>query len=110
LVSSLLPALPSGAPVFIIDARWGKETIMNDTCVTVACRKASGLSDLPVFIVQVTDEEYDLGIHYEKAEALAEAAGYERPFVCFDDAEQDAIRETARRLGAGTDAGKNLSD
>jgi hypothetical protein len=94
----------------ILIARKGKENIMNDTCVAVACRKASGLAALPLFVVQVTDEEYDLGFHYDRAEALAEAAGYERPFVCFDADEQDAIREAARRLGAGTGAGKNLSD
>jgi hypothetical protein len=72
---------------------------MHDIRVAVACRNASGLAALPLFVVRVTDEEYDLGIHYEQAEALAEAAGYEGPFVCFDDVEQDAIRETARRLG-----------
>jgi hypothetical protein len=58
------------------------------------------MSVLPVFIINVSDEEYDLGLHYEQAEARAEAAGYEGPFVSFDDAEQDAIRSAARMLAS----------
>ncbi|MDR1934508.1 MAG: hypothetical protein LBS49_02800 [Candidatus Accumulibacter sp.] len=66
--------------------------------IAVACRNASGLSDLPVFTVSVTGEQYELGIHYEMAEILAEEHGYEAPFVCFDEAEQGAIVSAARRL------------
>jgi hypothetical protein len=90
---------PSGAPAFfIIDARWGEEDIMNETCVAVACRNASGIAELPLFTITATPRELSLGLHYDRAEALAEAAGYEGPFVCFDADEQDAIREAARRL------------
>jgi hypothetical protein len=73
---------------------------MPTLCIAVACRKASGMSVLPVFRIAVTDEEYDLGLHYEQAEALAETAGYEGPFVSFDDAEQDAILSAARTLAS----------
>lgn len=66
--------------------------------IAVACRNASGMADMPIFTVTITDEEYDLGIHYEKAEASAVDAGYEKPFVCFDDAEQDAILSATRTL------------
>lgn len=66
--------------------------------VAVACRNASGESDIPIFEVAVTDDEYDLGAHYDKAEALAEDAGYEKPFVCFDDAEHGAILRAAMEL------------
>jgi hypothetical protein len=45
-----------------------------------------------------TPRELSLGLHYDFAEALAEAAGYERPFVCFDADEQRAIRDAARVL------------
>jgi hypothetical protein len=68
----------------------GKEKIMNETCVAIACRDASGMADLPLFVV--TD------LHYDRAEASAEAAGYERPFVCFDADEQKAILMAALRL------------
>ena len=71
---------------------------MNTLRIAVACRDASGKADMPVFDVVASEEEYDLGIHYDKAEALAEAAGYERPFVCFDAAEQGVILSAARRL------------
>ncbi|ABM41631.1 hypothetical protein QYG06_10095 [Xanthomonas euvesicatoria] len=69
------------------------------TPVMVACVNASGMPDMPVFIVSATQEEYDLGVHYDKAEALAEESGYEGPFVCFDMAEQEAIVSAARELG-----------
>ena len=68
--------------------------------IAVACRNASGMADLPVFAVHVTAEEYELGIHYEKAEALAEEAGYEGPFISFDPAEHKAIVSAARTLQA----------
>lgn len=60
--------------------------------VAVACRNASGEADLPVFEIKVSQHDYDLGLHYDLAEANAEAAGYERPFVCFDEAEQPAVK------------------
>ncbi|VFR32173.1 hypothetical protein ANK1_4095 [plant metagenome] len=66
--------------------------------IAVACRNASGTADMPIFTVTATAEEYHLGIHYTKAEALAEDEGYERPFVCFDTAEQGAILAAARAL------------
>lgn len=68
--------------------------------IAVACRNASGMPDLPLFTVRATPEEYELGIHYDKAEALAEDAGYERPFVSFDDTELKAIVSAARTLQA----------
>ena len=71
---------------------------MQTLYIAVACRNASGMPDLPIFTVTVTQEDIDLGIHYNKAEALAEEAGYERPFVCFDPAEQCAILAAAREL------------
>ncbi|THF64844.1 hypothetical protein E6C76_12470 [Pseudothauera nasutitermitis] len=71
---------------------------MKDFRIAVACRNASGMADMPVFTVTATAGEYDLGIHYTKAEALAEDAGYGRPFVCFDGTEQGAILAAARTL------------
>ncbi len=35
--------------------------------IAVACVDASGGPDMPVFKVRITQEEYDLGIHYDKA-------------------------------------------
>lgn len=70
-----------------------------DRQVAVACVNASGMSDMPIFTVRITQEEYDLGIHYDKAKDLAEEARYEGPFVCFDAAEQGAILSAARELG-----------
>lgn len=67
--------------------------------IAAACRSASGMADMPIFTITVTEEEYDLGLHYDKAEALAESLGYEKPFVCFDATEQAAILSAAHMLG-----------
>ncbi len=67
--------------------------------VAISCINASGMSEMPIFTVRTTQEEYDLGIHYDKAKDLAEEARYEWPFVCFDAAEQGAILSAARKLG-----------
>lgn len=72
---------------------------MKSLHIAVACRNTSGMADMPIFDVTASQEEYDIGIHYDKAEALAEAAGYERPFVCFDAAEQCSILSAAQELG-----------
>ncbi|MFW7348460.1 MAG: hypothetical protein ACODTU_20470 [Pigmentiphaga sp.] len=74
----------------------GKEIEMQ---VAVACANAFGIPDMPVFKARVTQEEYDLGVHYEKAKSLAGKAGYEGPFVCYDVAEYGAILSAARKLG-----------
>lgn len=66
--------------------------------IAVACRNASGMADMPIFTVAVTEAECHLGVHYDRAETLAAEAGYERPFLCFDATEQGAILSAARAL------------
>lgn len=66
--------------------------------IAVACVNASGIADMPVFIVNITQEEYDLGVHYDKAKALAVQAQYEAPFICFDAHEHIAIELAAKAL------------
>ncbi|MCF5091302.1 hypothetical protein GIW57_14130 [Stenotrophomonas sp. PA-6-5C] len=73
----------------------GSETEMQ---VAVVCVGASGSPDVPVFKVKITQKEYDLGIHYDKARDLAEEARYEGPFICFDAAEYGPILSAAREL------------
>ena len=67
--------------------------------VAVACIGASGSPDVPVFKIRITQEEYNLGIHYNKAKDLTEDARYEGPFICFDAAEYGPILSAARELG-----------
>lgn len=66
--------------------------------IAVVCRNASGMPDIPIFIITATPEEVANGKHYDHAEALAGDAGYEGPFVCFDEVEQGVIAQAARRL------------
>jgi len=67
--------------------------------IAVACRNALGMPDMPVFTVAVTRKACELGSHYDKAEELVEAAGYEAPFICFDADEQNALVSAVRELG-----------
>lgn len=71
---------------------------MNEMYIAVACVNASGMADLPVFSVTATPKEICLGVHYDRAKALAQEADYEEPFVCFDADEQGAILSAARHL------------
>jgi len=67
--------------------------------IAVACRNASGMADMPIVTVAATRKECETGVHYDKAKALAELAGYEAPFVCFDASEQIFIVSAMRELG-----------
>ncbi|MFV8385058.1 hypothetical protein ACNO5E_13295 [Vibrio parahaemolyticus] len=69
-----------------------------NTKVMVACRNANGEADMYVCDVTVTDEAFQLGKHYDIAEAMAEAEGYEPPFLCFDKNEQRNIARQVSKL------------
>ncbi|EML5399117.1 hypothetical protein RI828_001457 [Pseudomonas aeruginosa] len=69
---------------------------MDTLRIAVACRNASGIPDMPIFSIATSPEEYDQGIHYDKAIELAEEAGYEGPFICFDAHECTPILLVAR--------------
>jgi len=56
--------------------------------VVVLATNANGEAEFYRTTVEVTEDEYDLGMHYDKAQGIAEAEGYEAPFMCFDQAEQ----------------------
>lgn len=57
---------------------------MEIKCV-VACRNASGESDFYFCKVECSEEQYDVGDHYELAEDSAREEGYEGPMVAFDE-------------------------
>lgn len=64
--------------------------------VTVACINAQGSPELYVTEVEVTEDQYALGEHYDLAEANAEAEGYEGRFgvmISFDSSEQATLRQ-----------------
>lgn len=63
--------------------------------IAVACRNAGGSADMPVFDVKVSQDQYDLGEHYDMAEVLAEKGGYEAPFVCFDHTESSVLKSAS---------------
>ncbi|NDC55274.1 MAG: hypothetical protein EBZ69_00305 [Alphaproteobacteria bacterium] len=57
---------------------------MNIKCV-VACFNASGEPDFYFCKVDATEQNYNDGEHYEMAEEAAKRAGYEGPYVAFDE-------------------------
>lgn len=63
-------------------AQKGKNIIVK--CV-VACRNAEGSSDFYFCKVECDENQHDLGYHYEVAEEMAVADGYEGPYVVFDE-------------------------
>jgi len=60
---------------------------MRKEIVAIACISADGSPAVPFFEVEVTEEQYDLGIHYDMAIDKAIGEEYERPFVPFDTSE-----------------------
>jgi hypothetical protein len=53
-------------------------------CV-VACRESAGAADFYACNVDLPEDEYDVGTHYEMAEAAAENEGYVGSMVSFDE-------------------------
>ena len=74
------------------------EEVTESNPVVIACRGSDGAPVLVTFDVEYTEEEYSEGIHYDKAIELAEIAGYESPFICFDVNEQSEITTMAKIL------------
>src|SRR5437868_4739301 len=59
--------------------------------VVTACTNAAGLPDFVFNEVEVTQAEYEEGVHYDLvAECLADAR-YEQPFVHFDEFDSPAF-------------------
>jgi hypothetical protein len=56
-----------------------------------------GEADVLFLAVEVTETEFAMGDHYAFAEALAEKAGWEGPFVGFSSAEMGNLRRAALR-------------
>jgi hypothetical protein len=75
-----------------------KQTFKLTKLVFVACRNANGEADLVPCEVQVTESQYQLGVHYVLAEAHAESEGYESPYLCFDSHEQRNIARQVSKL------------
>ena len=75
--------------------------------VVTACMRADGLPGFAVTRVEVTREEYEEGIHYYLAAADLLEAGYDEPFVHFDEGEAPPflLPAVTEHLGlAGRDA------
>lgn len=71
------------------------KTTLRNEAVWVACCNSSGAPDLVRYEVQVTQSQYDLGEHYDMAEAAATGDNYEGPFICFDESETECIANAA---------------
>jgi hypothetical protein len=59
--------------------------------IVTACTRADGLPDFAITNVEVTQEEYEHGVHYDLAEQLLAEQEYEKPFVHFDQTDAPAF-------------------
>ncbi|OAI48218.1 hypothetical protein AYO44_07600 [Planctomycetaceae bacterium SCGC AG-212-F19] len=75
----------------------GKRTIT----VVTACMTRDGLPTFVVNEAEVAFEEYENGIHYYIVEADLLEAGYDEPFVHFDEFEAPRFLHVAVKLSLG---------
>ena len=70
--------------------------------VATACLNAGGTPDFALTEVEVTHAEYANGVHCDLAEERLIAAGYEEPFLHFDeeDAPEFLVPAVRQYLGA----------
>jgi hypothetical protein len=72
----------------------------------VSCRNANGSADMFVCVVEVTQDQFDNGEHYDLACDQAEQNGYEQPFLCYDENETKNIaRHFAKDKNPSTSSG-----
>ena len=69
--------------------------------VVTACMTREGLPTFAVNEAEVEFEEYENGIHYYLVEADLLEAGYEDPFVHFDEIEAPRFLHVAVKLSLG---------
>ncbi len=51
-------------------------------------KSANGEAEFFIADVAVSDDEYALGMHYDRAIEQAREAGFEQPFIAFDEKDQ----------------------
>lgn len=80
---------------------------MRKEFVVVICRDASGMPTAPVYEIEVTEEQYELGYHYDSAMSAAQEDGYEATMLshCFDNSEHEQITNCAHYLEGIKEAG-----
>ena len=73
---------------------------MRTEYVVVICSCKYGTPAAPVYPIKVTEEQYDLGYHYDSAMSAAEKDGYEAITLshCFDNSEHQQIINCAHYL------------
>jgi hypothetical protein len=71
--------------------------------IVTACMTAAGSPTFVLNEVEVTQEDYENGVHYYLAEADLLVAGYEEPYVHFDDREAPPFLIPAVKQHLGLD-------
>jgi hypothetical protein len=65
--------------------------------IVTACMRSDGLPDFALTEVEVTQEEFENGVHYVLAEERLDDRGYEEPYVHFDEHEGPSFLHRAVR-------------
>jgi hypothetical protein len=64
---------------------------MRTELVAIACTCSDGSPTLVTYKVELSEDDYQLGYHYDMAIAEAQDDRYEAPFVPFDNTEHDEL-------------------
>jgi len=75
--------------------------------VVSACMSADGTPTFTLYEVEVTADEYANGVHYSLVEAHLVEAGYDEPFVHFDEQEAAPFLFPSVREHLGLPAGNH---
>jgi len=71
---------------------------IKEVVVWSACKESGGAPTLQKSVVGVTQDDFDLGIHYDLADHAVEDDGYEGPYIHFDHTEVNAISSAANEI------------
>jgi len=77
--------------------------------VASACISSNGTPDFALNEIEVNEDEYDNGIHYDRADELLAEAGYEKPYLHFDEKEAPDFLIPAVRHYLGIDTSTSTS-
>lgn len=73
---------------------------LREEIVWTACYDSAGAPTMQRCSVKVTQEQYDLGEHYDMAEDILSEGDYEGPFVHFDRTEVGDIVQAGLEISA----------
>jgi len=75
-----------------------KVVLQKTITMVVICHNCAGEPDMFMTEVNVTQKEFRLGGHYEKARENAMESGYENPMIIFDPLEYGRLKHNLKEI------------